>query len=74
MHPSVKGIHDIQALRLENAKLRRLARYHAVAVEHCGCFHCPYYEDEDCPTETEPMREGCRLRSELRELGVEVSI
>ena len=58
-------------LEAENAKLRRFARSYVVAVEDCGCHHCPYYEDEDCPTETEPVRDGCRLRSEMRELGVE---
>lgn len=70
MHPSVKEIHDIQTLRLENAKLREFAKMFAKVADEVGCDHCPYCDPDLCDEETDPMKDGCRLYDELRELGV----
>lgn len=59
-------------LREENAKLREYAESYAKAVECEGCGWCPYDMDTVCDTETIPMRDGCRLYDELRELRIEV--
>lgn len=59
-------------LKLENAKLREYAESYAKAVECEGCGWCPYDMDAVCDTETMPMRIGCKLYDELRELGMEV--
>lgn len=56
----------------ENAKLRKYAESYAKAVECEGCGWCPYDMDLVCGTETTPMRDGCRLWEEMRELGIEV--
>lgn len=61
-----------QANRLaaENGKLRKYALALVSVVEDHGCDHCPHAVG--CDTETLPMRDGCKLRDELRELGIEV--
>lgn len=57
----------------ENATLREYAKLYFAAVASNGCDLCPYSEDYDiCDTETNQMRDGCRLYEEMRELGVEV--
>ena len=61
--------YEIDRLKAENAKLRKITRAHAVTLEGCGCDHCPH--EECCDPETVPMRDGCRVRDELRELGVD---
>lgn len=48
--------------------LWKIARAHAAMLEGCGCDCCPY--NEKCDPETMPMLDGCRMRDELRELGV----
>ena len=53
----------------DNVKLRKIARAHAATLEGCGCDYCPH--ERDCDPETVPMRDGCRVRDELRELGVD---
>jgi hypothetical protein len=60
---------DYKMVKAENAKLRKIARAHAATLEGCGCDHCPH--EHDCDPETVPMRDGCRVRDELRELGVD---
>ena len=70
MHPNPTEIHDIQALRLENAKLRKFAEMFAKVADEVGCDHCPYCDHDLCDEETDPMKDGCRLYEELRELGV----
>lgn len=62
---------DYEKLENENAKLRKIVRAHAAVLEDCGCDCCQY--EENCDTETAPMGDGCRVRDELRELGIEVS-
>lgn len=57
----------------ENAKLREYAESYAKAVECEGCGWCPYDMDAVCDTETMPMRDGCKLYDELRELRIEVN-
>lgn len=56
----------------ENAKLRKFAESYLDAVAMAGCHFCPYDDIDLCDTETDPMRDGCRLYEEMRELGVEV--
>ena len=61
----------VRDLKAENAKLREFAKsYLAAAGVDCGI--CPYCDPELCDTETDPMREGCRLWEEMRKLGIEV--
>lgn len=57
----------------ENAKLRKFAESYLDAVGEC-CDLCPYDDVDLCDTETDPMRDGCRLYEEMRELGVEVNV
>lgn len=68
-------VHDqrVDSLKAENAKLREYAESYAKAVECEGCGWCPYDIDAVCDTETIPMRDGCKLYDELRELGIEVN-
>ena len=54
----------------ENAKLRELAKLYAKVIEGDGCYYCPYCDPDLCDVETDPMKDGCRLYEELRELGV----
>ena len=61
----------IRELEAENEKLREYAKAYLAAVR-LGCDICPYCDPDLCDAETEPMREGCRLWEEMRELGVEV--
>ena len=58
-------------LEAENAKLREFAESYLDAVRDC-CNICPYDDVDLCDTETDPMRDGCRLYEEMRELGIEV--
>jgi hypothetical protein len=60
--------HEIDRLKAENVKLRKIARAHAATLEGCGCDHCPH--EEDCDPETVPMSDECKTYEELRELGV----
>ena len=57
----------------ENAKLREFAESYLDAVAMAGCHFCPYDDIDLCDTETDPMRDGCRLYEEMRELGIEVN-
>lgn len=57
--------------RDENAKLRKFAESYLDAVRR-DCYLCPYDDVDLCDTETDPMRDGCRLYEEMRELGIEV--
>lgn len=52
----------------DNAKLREIARAYAAIIDCCSFDYCPY--EEDCDAKTAPMRNGCKLYEELRELGV----
>ena len=61
----------VRKVECENAKLREYAESYAKAVECEGCGWCPYDIDAVCDTETMPMRDGCKLYDELRELGIE---
>ena len=61
---------EYSALQAENAKLHKIARLFMQAINDCGCDHCPHYED--CAVETDPMRDGCKMYAEMRELGIEV--
>ena len=54
----------------ENAKLREFAKMFAQVADEVGCDHCPYCDPDLCDEETDPMKDGCRLYKELRELGV----
>lgn len=60
------------SLEDENAKLRKIARLYIQAIKDGVCGICPHYDDETCPVETYPMRDGCKLYAEMRELGIEV--
>lgn len=62
----------IERLEEENAKLRECVRMLAKATVYDPCEWCQYDDDGTCDTETEPMRDGCRLYAELRLMGVEV--
>ena len=53
-----------------NAKLRKYAEMFAKVADEVGCDHCPYCDPDLCDEETDPMKDGCRLYEELRELGV----
>lgn len=55
----------------ENAKLREFAKMFAKVADEVGCDHCPYCDPDLCDEETDPMKDGCRLYDELRELGVD---
>jgi hypothetical protein len=59
MHPNAKEIHDIQELRLENAKLRELVR-----IMHGELVSC---EDNGY------VCGGHKFDDRVRELGIEVS-
>jgi len=39
-------------------------------ADEVGCDHCPYCDPDLCDEETDPMKDGCKLYEELRELGV----
>ena len=67
-------VYENAQLMEENAKLREYAESYAKAVEGEGCGWCPYDMDAVCNTETTPMRDGCKLYDELRELGIEVDV
>ena len=60
----------IERLEAENAKLRKFAEMFAKVADEVGCDHCPYCDPDLCDEETDPMKDGCRLYEELRELGV----
>lgn len=57
-------------LASEGGKLRKYALALVSVVEDHGCDHCPH--TVGCDTETLPMHDGCKLRDELHELGIEV--
>ncbi len=61
----------ILQLKTENDKLREYASALAKSQLYGPCDWCPYKDDEDaCDCDTLPMRDGCKFRDELRELGV----
>ena len=64
----------IERLMADNDKLRKYAELYADVVK-ISCDFCPYCDDLDAcvDAEIEPMSEGCILRKEMRELGIEVS-
>ena len=71
MHPNVEEIHDIQALRLENAKLRRLVQsmYEATLISCNECWMGDTFNPAECDNE------NCGNRKDylaMRELGIEV--
>ena len=72
MHPNVKEIHDIQALRLENAKLRELVRKYGEYTDQDRCEGCVVKsrcndgDVDECWQRTE-------IRELARELGIELS-
>lgn len=61
---------EIKKLKAENAKLREYVRMLSKATVYDPCEWCQHDGDGTCGTETEPMRDGCKLYDELRELGV----
>ena len=67
-----KLLESAENAKAENAKLREYAKLYLAAVD-LDCNLCPYCEPDLCDTETDPMRDGCRLWEEMRKLGVEVS-
>lgn len=57
-------------LKVENARLREYARALTNAITSYGCDLCPH--EEGCYVETDLMGQGCKLRHELCELGIEM--
>lgn len=64
-------LESAEKVKAENAKLREFAKSYS-AVAGVDCDICPYCEPDLCDTETDPMRDGCRLWEEMRKLRVEV--
>ena len=62
---------SVEMIKADNAKLRDFAKSYLAAVD-LDCDFCPYCDPDLCDTETDPMREGCRLWEDMRKLGVEV--
>lgn len=58
-------------LHRENAKLREYAKAYLASFRF-SCEPCPYCAPDSCEPETFPLRDGCRLYEEMRELGIEV--
>ena len=63
MHPNVKEIHDIQALRLENAKLRELVRDMLRNMHGCNYHHsCGSCDFDECIYEVRMCELGIEVK------------